>query len=206
MNPVGGIHAINRAAENACPATGFRRSSRQTAHHLGIPDVRCAEKRVYRDTTMRGTACFAQLRALPRPQTPLMVESTCEAVKIRRSCRPTSDHLANVGSNERLLRECRVMVTKRTTTKTGPNSRRTTTHKSSGPSKFSHSTSHAGTTYTNTSAGNGKYYITRTERVGGKVKRTRISSSANRKSSQKISRIGWIVIFIFVVIVFLAGR
>lgn len=74
------------------------------------------------------------------------------------------------------------MAYKRTTKKTGPNTRSSITHNTNGPSTFSHSAKGGGgVTYTSTSKG-GKYYTTRTQRfANGYVERKRIMSSSPKR-------------------------
>lgn len=96
------------------------------------------------------------------------------------------------------------MAYKRTTQKTGPNTRRSVTHSRKGPSTFSHSNTSNGVTYTSTSKG-GKYYMTRTQRFAdGYVERKRIMSSSPKKATLSRKRrsknsseggIGWLVVF-----------
>ena len=79
------------------------------------------------------------------------------------------------------------MAYKRKTTKTGPNSRRSTTYNTNGSTTFSNSTTHAGTTYTNKSK-NGKYTITRTTRnADGSVSREQVYNSASQPNTKKNS-------------------
>lgn len=77
------------------------------------------------------------------------------------------------------------MAYKRSTTKTGPNSRRSVTYNTNGPTTVSTSSTANGVTYTSTSKG-GKYYMTRTQKfAGGYVDRKRIMSSSPKKTSTK---------------------
>ena len=98
------------------------------------------------------------------------------------------------------------MAYKRTTKKTGPISRRSVTHSTSGPSTYSHSTTSNGVTYTSTSKG-GKYYMTRTQRfANGYVERKRIMSSSTKRGSRsnKDSGLGGGGILILGIIILLA--
>lgn len=77
---------------------------------------------------------------------------------------------------------------KRTTKKTGPNTRKSVTYNHRGPSTYSHSNTSGGVTYTHTSKG-GKYYTTRTQRFAdGFVERKRITSSSPKKVARPRKR------------------
>jgi hypothetical protein len=90
---------------------------------------------------------------------------------------------------------------KRKTTKTGPNSRSSTTTNTKGPSTFSNSTTHNGVTNTQTSK-NGKYYTTQTVRKpDGSVERKRIQSS-QRKADQSGDGFGGVLILIVGLVIF----
>jgi hypothetical protein len=82
------------------------------------------------------------------------------------------------------------MAYKRTTRKTGKNSRSTTTHNTEGPTTYSHSSSQPNVRYTQTSR-DGKYYTTVTEKSpSGYVRRYKLGGKsrsvlAHEKRMQK---------------------
>jgi hypothetical protein len=89
------------------------------------------------------------------------------------------------------------MAYKRKTTKTGPKSRSSTTYNTNGPSTYSNSTTHAGTTITRTSKG-GKYHTTQTiRRPDGTVERKRIQNSA-KSSNQTGDGFGTVLLLVVV--------
>lgn len=77
---------------------------------------------------------------------------------------------------------------KRTTKKTGPNTRKSVTYNHRGPTTISNSSTSGGVTYTHSSRG-GKYYTTRTQRFAdGYVERKRIMSSSPKKAASPRKR------------------
>jgi len=102
------------------------------------------------------------------------------------------------------------MAYKRKTTKTGPNTRKSTTYSTNGPSTYSTSNKSGNTTYTYTSK-DSKSYMTRTQKfAGGFVERKRIMSSSPKKTSvsrrktKSEERLGTLGLIAAVVIVFIA--
>jgi cobalamin biosynthesis Mg chelatase CobN len=96
------------------------------------------------------------------------------------------------------------MAYKRKTTKTGANSRRSTTYNTNGPTTHSNSTSVNRMTTTYTTKGAKSYITQTTRRADGYVERKRVASinSAPRKKSRKSSGSGIPVIDSIVVIMF----
>ena len=98
------------------------------------------------------------------------------------------------------------MAYKRTTQKTGTNTRRSVTHSRKGPSTISHSHKSGSVTYTTTTKGS-KSYMTRTQRFAdGYVERKRVMSSSQKRKAKPKSRrrnksssdsfgMGWLVLF-----------
>jgi hypothetical protein len=79
------------------------------------------------------------------------------------------------------------MAFKRTSKKTGSNSRRTTTYNTNGPTTHSNSIKSGNVTYTNTTKG-GKSYTTQTVKgTDGFVTRKRIGSNSTKKSKRSKS-------------------
>jgi cobalamin biosynthesis Mg chelatase CobN len=90
------------------------------------------------------------------------------------------------------------MAFKRTSKKTGPNSRRTTTYNTNGSTTQSNSVKSGSVTYTNTTKG-GKSYTTQTVKgAGGYVSRKRIGSNSTKKSKTDDSAIGLIAVLVVV--------
>lgn len=97
------------------------------------------------------------------------------------------------------------MAYKRTTKKTGRNTRSSVTYSTNGPTTYSSSSSHAGTTYTHTSR-DGKYYTTRTERTPeGFVTRKRIYSSTSKAKKEKVQPLNAFGVLIFLIIVIISS-
>jgi cobalamin biosynthesis Mg chelatase CobN len=97
------------------------------------------------------------------------------------------------------------MAYKRKTTKTGTNSRRSTTYNTNGPTTHSNSTSANRMTTTYTTKGAKSYITQTTRRADGYVERKRVASinSATRKRSGKSAGTGIPALDGIIIIMFL---